>query len=237
MSLVEVLRRPALQLMDQVQLPLAIVDAADRVTYVNRASCNAVGVTRERLLGLCVEDHISEDERPHYREHLLATRRDGAGIVRTWLELPERDALPIVAVAGSLAAPGGAWLGCVVAMLPHDVAEVEMAARIVRAGTLARAVLHAVTEELEAGAAETTAAELSRLEQVPELARLTPRERAVARRLAAGQRTSVIAKQLGITQNTVRNHLKAIFRKTGASRQLELVARIKRWQDGRNEPL
>jgi DNA-binding CsgD family transcriptional regulator len=56
----------------------------------------------------------------------------------------------------------------------------------------------------------------------------------VASRLASGQRTQAIARELRISPSTVRNHLKAIFRKTGTSTQAGLVARMRRWSDGRN---
>ncbi|HEU4430618.1 MAG TPA: LuxR C-terminal-related transcriptional regulator [Myxococcota bacterium] len=61
-----------------------------------------------------------------------------------------------------------------------------------------------------------------------ELAKLTRREWEVARRLAEGDRVPLIVEDLGIAENTVRNHLKAIFRKLGVGSQAELIRRIKR---------
>jgi len=59
------------------------------------------------------------------------------------------------------------------------------------------------------------------------LARLTRREWEVARRLAEGDRVPLIVEDLGIAENTVRNHLKSIFRKLGVGSQAELVRQIK----------
>ena len=57
--------------------------------------------------------------------------------------------------------------------------------------------------------------------------RLTPREWEVARRLAEGDRVLLIVEDLGIAENTVRNHLKSIFRKLKVASQAQLVRRIK----------
>jgi DNA-binding CsgD family transcriptional regulator/PAS domain-containing protein len=55
---------------------------------------------------------------------------------------------------------------------------------------------------------------------------LTPAEARLAARLAAGASLHTAADDLGITYGTARQYLKAIFAKTGTSRQAELVARL-----------
>jgi PAS domain S-box-containing protein len=57
----------------------------------------------------------------------------------------------------------------------------------------------------------------------PSLADLSPREFEVLEHLLVGERVSVIATNLFISEHTVRNHLKSIFRKTGTNSQAELV--------------
>ncbi|MBF0428036.1 MAG: helix-turn-helix transcriptional regulator [Magnetococcales bacterium] len=52
---------------------------------------------------------------------------------------------------------------------------------------------------------------------------LTPAESHLANELAAGRDLEEVADAKGCTRNTVRNQLKAIFAKTGTSRQAELV--------------
>jgi PAS domain S-box-containing protein len=54
---------------------------------------------------------------------------------------------------------------------------------------------------------------------------LTRREAAVAERLAQGDSVSQAASRLGISSNTVRNHLKAVYRKLGVHSRVELVVR------------
>jgi DNA-binding CsgD family transcriptional regulator len=55
---------------------------------------------------------------------------------------------------------------------------------------------------------------------------LTPTEASVAHRLASGASLERIARELEISLNTVRGHLKQIFVKTGVHRQAELVAKL-----------
>jgi DNA-binding CsgD family transcriptional regulator len=55
---------------------------------------------------------------------------------------------------------------------------------------------------------------------------LTPTEASVARRLATGSGLEQIARELDISLNTVRGHLKQIFAKTGTHRQVELVCKL-----------
>ncbi|MBW2735336.1 MAG: PAS and helix-turn-helix domain-containing protein [Deltaproteobacteria bacterium] len=59
---------------------------------------------------------------------------------------------------------------------------------------------------------------------------LSPREREILNELLAGQRVNDIASKLDISRHTVRNHLKAIYRKVGVHSQVELIGRA--WPSG-----
>ena len=61
----------------------------------------------------------------------------------------------------------------------------------------------------------------------PLLKELSDREREVLSHLMAGSRVATIAETLFISPNTVRNHLKAIYRKVGASSQNELIELVR----------
>jgi FixJ family two-component response regulator len=56
--------------------------------------------------------------------------------------------------------------------------------------------------------------------------RLSQRERDIVAKLGIGQRVAEIATNLRISPNTVRNHLKSVFRKLGVSSQVELLAKL-----------
>jgi len=64
------------------------------------------------------------------------------------------------------------------------------------------------------------------LDRVPGLDALSPREHQVLRALLAHRRPPAIARELGISPNTVRNHLKSIFGKVGVRSQEELLGRV-----------
>ena len=57
--------------------------------------------------------------------------------------------------------------------------------------------------------------------------RLSPREMEVVRLLLQGHRVVSIASELGVSEHTVRNHLKSIFRKLGIHSQADLVRHIR----------
>jgi DNA-binding NarL/FixJ family response regulator len=56
---------------------------------------------------------------------------------------------------------------------------------------------------------------------------LTPREREIVSALATGQRVGSIAERLGVSEHTVRNHLKAVYRKLDVHSQVELLSRFR----------
>jgi DNA-binding CsgD family transcriptional regulator len=60
---------------------------------------------------------------------------------------------------------------------------------------------------------------------------LTPAAARIVLRLVAGDSLRCAANALGITYETVRTHLKAVFQKTGTCRQAELVIVVIRAMD------
>lgn len=69
------------------------------------------------------------------------------------------------------------------------------------------------------------------LARIPEAAALSPRQWEVLRRILAGQRVPTIARELFVSQSTVRNHLSAIFDRFGVHSQPELLARLTETDD------
>ena len=58
--------------------------------------------------------------------------------------------------------------------------------------------------------------------------RLSVREREIVKAMASGKRVKDIAEQFAISTHTVRNHLKAVYRKLNVRSQLELLSLITR---------
>jgi DNA-binding CsgD family transcriptional regulator len=61
---------------------------------------------------------------------------------------------------------------------------------------------------------------------------LSPREREILDLLLDGLRVGPIGRRLAISPHTVRNHIKAIFRKLGVHSQADLLDRLRRTLDG-----
>ena len=61
----------------------------------------------------------------------------------------------------------------------------------------------------------------------PKLQQLSPRETEVLAKLVGGSRVPTIATALHISQHTVRNHLKSIYRKLGVRSQTELLEQLR----------
>lgn len=61
---------------------------------------------------------------------------------------------------------------------------------------------------------------------------LTTRQRDVTRLVAAGWSNAEIARRLGISDQTVKNHLKAIFERLGVASRLQLAAYVHRHGPG-----
>ena len=62
------------------------------------------------------------------------------------------------------------------------------------------------------------------VELVRSLFDLTPAEARVARGLASGKTVQDIAADGGVSENTIRTHVRGVLQKTGRSRQAEVVA-------------
>jgi len=89
------------------------------------------------------------------------------------------------------------------------------------AGTLARALTGKIEEAEE--------------EKTP-LSGLTPRETEIIEHLAEGQSNKVIARELGITDGTVKLHVKAILRKLNISSRVEAAVIAVEQGLGRRRP-
>jgi DNA-binding CsgD family transcriptional regulator len=66
---------------------------------------------------------------------------------------------------------------------------------------------------------------------------LSPREREILDLLLDGLRVGPIGRRLAISPHTVRNHIKAIFRKLGVHSQADLLDRLRRTLEGERRPV
>jgi DNA-binding NarL/FixJ family response regulator len=114
--------------------------------------------------------------------------------------------------------------GAVGYLLKSDAAPIIVAGTVEAAAggsPMSRAIARKVVRHF-AGGHEATPA------PTPALAALTPRETEVLQRLAQGARYKEIADQLGISIETVKNHLRKIYEKLQVSSRTEATAKFLR---------
>lgn len=89
---------------------------------------------------------------------------------------------------------------------------------------------------ISAIAAHVSVAFASLAQESQRPAGLTARELQMVRLVAAGSTNAEIGQRLGISENTVKDALKTVFRKTGIRRRAELAALFAQWEWGRRLP-
>ncbi|MFL6205934.1 MAG: response regulator transcription factor [Acidimicrobiales bacterium] len=89
--------------------------------------------------------------------------------------------------------------------------------------------LRRIADQIEAANLLQPLAETSDALGIAAATDLTPRQWEVVSRLLQGQRVPRIAADLYLSPSTVRNHLSAVFARTGVRSQEELVALYRRW--------
>ena len=95
-----------------------------------------------------------------------------------------------------------------------------------------RSTLQRISTELQSISYAATTSMLTALPlNRPELMDLTSREVEVLSILLAGDRVPTIAERLHISQNTVRNHLKSMYRKLEVGSQTELINLMRSYAD------
>jgi DNA-binding NarL/FixJ family response regulator len=90
--------------------------------------------------------------------------------------------------------------------------------------------LRRIAAELEAAGIMGDLDTLPSLDDHPQMAELTSRQREILIRLLHAQRVSVIAAELYVSPSTVRNHLMTIFTKFGVHSQAELLAVLRTYR-------
>ncbi len=95
-----------------------------------------------------------------------------------------------------------------------------------RAGELEQHMLR-IADELRAAGIISRLDRLPDRARVPELSRLTAREWEIVTRLLDGERVPAIARELFVSQSTIRSNLSSIFAKVGVHSQPELIHRLR----------
>ena len=131
---------------------------------------------------------------------------------------------------------GTRWVEALVTPLAGDDAtgfafsftpEVAMPNLVDRARELETHLRH-IAREVAASGVLTALTQTPAAASLPAMTGLSARELEIVTRLLSGDRVPMIAKEMFISQSTVRNHLTSIYRKLGVGSQQELIATLRR---------
>lgn len=187
-----------------------VLDPAGRTVRANGRIASLLAVEQAELAKGSLADFLDpaayEDLRQRLarrtgpeRFELFLVRRDGQ---RRWLEI---IGVPLQDGAGHFA---GTLLMCIDVTLRKVPAQQVGRSGLHSSGLLGQPPIRAA-------------------EAVPGLSRLSSREFEVVRMLLLGDRVPVIARNLYVSQSTVRNHLSSVFRKLRVRSQQELIVLLR----------
>ncbi len=199
-----------------------VVDIAGHRIYSNPALNDLVGGNACQPLGTPdPPSYVPLDQRQRYFLALKGTSSlltmEGSGAASTWLELTTagRARVRTRVTISSFTGPRG-WRFAVWLLNP-ELAQAVGARVVGGAGVYVGA---SAAPDAFLGWGPLSAVET-----------LTKREKDVLQLLLDGRRVSSIARALYLSPQTVRNHLKAIFRKLGAHSQAELLDNLRAAQE------
>jgi PAS domain S-box-containing protein len=209
---------------EQMNCGLIGRDKSGTIVFANKIITGWLGYEADELVGLSLEKMIPEelDERVH--EQLRAIE---AGDIRARITVAQRKdftTFPILLIPHRYSGPDGPFFNVIIELSTVQTAKPvgNTQSETVRS-SLERIALELQTIGLSSG---MTAPPMVPIDH-PDLVSLTDREREVLVHLAAGQRVPAIAAELHISQHTVRNHLKSIYRQLGVGNQSELIERVR----------
>ncbi len=215
----------ALQGIDRLACGVIVEDRDGIIRYANRRVLELTGYDAKDLDGQPVALLVAEELRDSLRGEQERTR---AGDARTRLSaLRRRDGRAIpVAVSPQWIERTASGESAVISVI-IDLAEIHAARPLgTSAGSLA-AELASVASRLQSLSFSASLCDRHGVPiDDPALDALSARERQILVMLMQSARVPAIAERLFIAQSTVRNHLKAIYRKLGVSSQRELVDRV-----------
>ena len=216
---------------DRVNCGVMAREPDGSIVYANDRLHQWLGYERDELLGRQVMTLVPEELRELLSAEMLSIQEGDERARLNVLRRKDGTTFPVIVLPHPMFDDAGGYDGSLVIFIDLGTVQTAkplgMTAQDNVRGTLGRIALELQSISL---VAELPAAPQFSLHH-PELATLSPRETEVLAQLMAGFRVPVIAKQLHISQHTVRNHLKAIYKKAGVTGQSELI----QWVHGLTE--
>ncbi|MEA2589865.1 MAG: hypothetical protein QOH66_2792 [Actinomycetota bacterium] len=207
---------------DRPRFAVGTVDEAWRLIDVSVDAAARLGLDPETCRGMALHDIVHPDDAPLL---LLAAGRssiDRRGVA-TGVRVRRHDGewTPVRCELSPLC--GHHQPHFALAMWAADTPAEEPAAQ--RAARLEDHIWRIALEVAAAGISDAPATAETWWSE-PALRNVSQRQLEILRRLLRGERVPTIARDLFLSQSTVRNHLSAIYRRVGVHSQAELVARL-----------
>jgi PAS domain S-box-containing protein len=223
--------RDMIKVMDRINCGLLASDERSHIAFLNERLLGWLGYTAKDVEGRPTESLIPPEVRDVMRAERAAARAGDIRVRLTILQRKDSTTFPVLLIPQRFRDDLGQDLGGFTLVV--DLGAVETAKQAgFRAHDNVRGKLDRIARELQAiGLASSMSTATTVPLHHPDLKELTPRELEVLMLLVAGERVPSIAKQLFISQHTVRGHLKAMFRKVRVRNQSELVHRVRSLQD------
>jgi PAS domain S-box-containing protein len=212
---------------DSINCGLSVRNREGTILFVNERLRDWLGYQPGELEGKPAFALLPDEIHESVRVELRAVEQGDLRARITVLKRKDGTTFPVVLVPSKLMVPNKGERYAVVFV---DLGAVQTAKQAgYRAGDDLGAAIDRIARELQLlGISASALPSRPVAPDHPDLHQLSPREREVLLHIGAGHRVPGIAKRLFISGHTVRNHLKAIYRKLGVDSQHELVEWLSR---------
>jgi PAS domain S-box-containing protein len=227
---------PLRGILDLLDEPVAVIDGKGRHVYSNAAFHVLVGMKPRELEGKRFPfPYWSSESIETLQTHLeaeLAGKLEKAGHapIPAFFRTARGERIPVSLTCDLIRDSKGRVRYHVTLMQPTGAFQADswegtddLKARVRQLERLARQV---VRDLLDAGVAPGLLSGNGPLQDTRFLDDLSARETEILEQLLAGQRVPTVATRLQISENTVRAHLKSIFKKAGVQSQAELLDKL-----------
>jgi PAS domain S-box-containing protein len=207
-------------------------DPDGSVVFINQKMLEWLGYERDEIVGNNVKILVPEELHQFVEDDLALAEEGDLRARLVVVRRKDSTTFPVVTIPQRFLTPEGAFDGYYSIVV--DLGAVLTARQIgPPAAVDVRSTLHRISLELQSISLSASVGGVTALPlQHPDLEDLSPRESEVLALLVSGERVPAIATRLHISQHTVRNHLKSMFRKLGVGTQSELIDRIRALDSG-----
>jgi PAS domain S-box-containing protein len=207
---------------DRVNCGVCARNPDDTIAYANERLQRWLGYEPNALVGRPLASLVPEEVRDEIAVEMKALEQGDERARLTALLRRDGTSFPVIVLPHAIRGEDGRYQGSIVLFV--DLGTVQTAKPVgAAAGREFPSTLARIAQELQSMSLHATLPVPRIPLRHPELAELSPRESEVLAQLMGGYRVPSIAQRLHISQHTVRNHLKSIYRKAGVQSQADLI--------------